>query len=458
MSQNKFVNKFQDVLDKYFHKIFNNSHFFYTIIFFLLALIISLLSFINSTAVGDVILFLAIVTSITFILLMFEGLIPQLEKYLFSEEKKFDKWKLISFSINFFLSFILILTYFLLKDSIPIDFLKWDVLLPIFLIIIYFGWNLVQILFLKVGFEDLSTKIDDKITDKYGYSKKKDGLCLTLLIVAILTPILLQLGTFFGLFSYFMPPSGDPIDPLVWYIACNVIVLIVIIMTTWRLFTLYQRSKKNNSTNAFASIFYILIWIIIWFRTFSFLNSLRSITDPSVEMEIISRLFDVLMIVLTSIMVLRSLGSKVYDSILLNQNNMPFFLFSFMILYIEGQIIMITGAGTLTGIFADRNQINLINNFLIILVSISFYWWYSEHSLERKGFIARKRYYPEEVALVVNDFWEFLINKKALDPNKIGDEDVQSFLLSKNIELTEEKPVETKFEPKIEKDLSTDQE
>jgi len=82
MSNNKFIAKFQAVLDKYFHRIFNNSHLMYTIIFFISSLLISLLSFIPYKSVGNAILFLATVISITFILLMFEGLIPQLEKYL----------------------------------------------------------------------------------------------------------------------------------------------------------------------------------------------------------------------------------------------------------------------------------------------------------------------------------------------------------------------------------------
>ena len=81
------MSKIQDFLDKYFHKIFNNSHFLYTIVFFLIALLIALMSFIVS--LGNVILFLAASFSLTFIFLMVEALIPQFEKYLFSSEKKY---------------------------------------------------------------------------------------------------------------------------------------------------------------------------------------------------------------------------------------------------------------------------------------------------------------------------------------------------------------------------------
>ena len=120
---------------------------------------------------------------------------------------------------------------------------------------------------------------------------------------------------------------------------------------------------------------------------------------------------------------------------------MPFFLFSFTLLYFVGQIIMITGAGNLTGIFADRNQINLINNFLIILVTVIFYWVYSENVLEKKGLIIKKHFYPEDVVLVIKDFKQTLENREALNTSKFGDEDLDDFLRSRNLSISEPEPL-----------------
>lgn len=426
----------------------------YTIAFLLFSLLIALLSFIPDPNVGNVILFLATVVSITFIFLMFESLIPQLDKYFFSPEKKFDLRKLILFLVNFFISFIIVLIYFLNATStqMQIQFLGWDVLLPGLFIIVYFGWNIIQIFFLKRGFEDISDKVNDKISIKYGISKKKEIIHLFFLILALIIPILIQLGTFFGFLPEFAP-EGDR----VLFIGCNIVILLILIITSWRLITLYQRSRKNNSTNTFSSIFYILIWIILWFRSFSFFNSFLNITQASTDPNILSSFIDILLLVFTSIMVLRGLGEKVYDSFIFNANNMPFFLYAFTLLYIEGQIIMITGAGTLTGIFANRDQINLYNNFLIIIITVIFYWWYSEYSLERRGFIIRKHYNPEDVAFVIQDFKEFLVNNNALDTNKIGEDKIQDFLRSRNLEIKKIKPSEEKSELIPNENLNNDE-
>ena len=441
MSSNKVLNKIQEKLDKHFHSIFNNSHFLYTIFFLVALLIISIMSFVQGA--GDVIILLATLFSLTFLLFMFEGLILPLDKYLFSIEKKLDYRKGMYFSINLIISLIFVVPYFVFGNSsqLVIQFLGWDVILPVFYLVIYFGWNLVQILYLRIGFEQISETVDNKVSDRYSASKKREATCLIILIGAILIPFLLQLATLSAYLPLFTPPAGDPVDPLVWFIGYNVFIIFLMVLTSWRVFTLHLRSKKNGSINAFSSIFYILVWIIIWFRSFSFINTLQNVVQGSLSLDITTRLIDVLLMIITTIIVLRGLGDKVYDSVLFNKNNMPFFLFSFTLLYFVGQIIMITGAGNLTGIFADRNQINLINNFLIILVTVIFYWFYSENALEKKGLIIKKHFYPEDVVLVIKDFKQTLESREALNTSIFGEEDLEDFLRSRNLSVPEPEPL-----------------
>ena len=440
------MEKFNRFLDKYFHQIFNNSHFLYTIVFILSALLIALLSFIPN--IGNLILFLASTFSLTFLFLMFEGLIPQLKPYLFSSEKKFDRRKITCFLINYFISFFIILLYFLTSPSnqLTVQFVGWDITLPVIFITVYFGWNLVQIFYLRIGFEDISVKVNEKIVHKFGASKKKRLIDLILLALALIIPFLIQIGIFLGFLSEFLPQSGDPTEPLIWYAGSNIIILVLLIITSWRLITLFHRSRKIGESNSYCSMFYILIWFLIWFRSFSFFSALQGIVQSTTEIEILSRFIDILLMLITAFLVLRSLGDKVYDSMIFNTNNMPFFLFSFTLLYIEGQIILITGAGSLTGVFADRNQINLINSFLIIIITVCFYWWYSEHALERKGFIVKKRFYPEDVVVLINDFKLFLESRDALDKTRIGEDEVRYFLDSKNIKPPPVEPAPEEFE------------
>ncbi|MBY8991940.1 MAG: hypothetical protein KGD58_14445 [Candidatus Lokiarchaeota archaeon] len=435
------MSKIQEFLDKNFHHIFNNSHFLYTIVFILSTLLIALLSFIPGSNVGNLILFLASTFSLTFLFLMFEGLIPQLKPYLFSSEKKFDRRKVISFLLNFFFSFFIILLYFLTSPSnqLTVQFIGWDFTLPVIFITVYFGWNLVQIFYLRIGFEDISVKVNEKITLKFGVSKKKRLIDIILLVFALIISFMIQLGTFLAFLPEFLPHPGDDTEPLIWYAVSNIIILVLFIITSWRLITLFHRSRKIGESNSYSSMFYFLVWLIIWFRSFSFFSSFQGIVQSTAELEILSRFMDILLMLLTALLVLRSLGDKVYDSMIFNTSNMPFFLFSFTLLYIEGQIILITGAGSLTGVFADRNQINLINSFLIIIITVCFYWWYSEHALERKGFIVKKHFYPEDVVVLINDFKHFLESRDALDKTRIGDDEVVYFLDSKNIKI---QPVE----------------
>jgi hypothetical protein len=425
-------------LSKLFYKIFEPSHIFYTITFFIGVIIISLLGFSANLIIGNVLLFIASTFSLTFIFLTIFGVVPNMKSFLFSPDKKFDRKKIFSLIIAFGISTVIIAVYFIFTSltEFPIQFLRWDYILPYFFIGIYFGWNVIQIYFIRAGFEQYSIKVDNWVLKDKEDFKQNQFLSSIFLILALAVPVLIQLGTYFGFLDYFEANPGDPFDPLLWFNGWNIVMFVIIVIISWRLITIYIKSQRNQTPNVFSSIFYILIWIIIWYRSFSFINSFRSVAQAG-GIDFFRILMDILLMIFTSIMVLKGLGTKVTRFRILNENNLAFVLFAFIILYIEGQIVMITGAGALTGSYTDRNQISMLNNFLILIVTISFYWWYSEYTLERKGLILRKAFKPEEVIVVVRDFKQYLINSGALDSNRISDREFQYFLQQKKLNIKE---------------------
>ena len=435
MQQNNKELSLKEKISVTFHNIFSLSHAVYSICFIIVLITCIVLSFNPIQGLGDIVLFIITSFALTYMIYIFIGRLPQLDKILFSEKRTDQVKKITIFVIIFILSAITIILYFIFGSSsqLPIQFLGWDFILPSFFIILYFGWNLIQIFFLKNGFEKIATNIEEKLNNSDYSSEKTNLLAIIFLIFSIVVPILIQLGTYFGFMYFFEPQSPtDSLEPLYWFNGWNIAVFIIIAVTSYRLIYLFIRSKKNNTPNIFSAIFYILIWLVVWFRSFSFINSFRSVSF-ALGIDIFRAIIDVMLMVFTAFMVLTSLGKKVYRFKIFNQNNIAFFLFAFTLIYIEGQIIMITGAGSITGTYTNRSQINLLNNFLVLLITLIFYWWYSEYILERKGLIYRQRFDQNEVVTILYDFKEYLINSGALSTDKISNHEFKSYLRSRNI-------------------------
>ncbi|MBY9012512.1 MAG: hypothetical protein KGD70_09075 [Candidatus Lokiarchaeota archaeon] len=436
-------------LDKYFHKIFNPSHIAYTIFFFIEVLILILFFFLGSTSLGNIGLFLATTFSMSFIILMFLGVNSKFDRYLFT--KTLDQHKTLIFAGSLAFSFIIILLYFLFGNStqIPIQFLGWDYILPGFFIIIYFGWNMAQIFFLKSGFEKISDNVNSKILPNRD-SNRNRILSIVFLILALSLPVLTQLGTFFAFIPFFEPqgPSAS-LEPLWWFNGWNIAMYIVILLISYRLCFLYIKSMRNDTFNVYSSVFFILVWLIIWYRSFSFINSFRSVTE-ALGIDAFRAFIDVLLMIFTAVLVIRSLGNRTFKFRIFNPNNLAFFLFAFTLIYVQGQIVMITGAGSISGTYTSFKQVNLTNNFIVLLITIIFYWVYSEYILEKKGLILKKVFKQEEVIQIVSDFKNYLINSGALDSNKITDWEYQNYLKNKkliNEELEDSERLEKSEEP-----------
>jgi len=418
-------------LDKYFHKIFSPSHIAYTIFFFIEVLLLIVFYFLGSTTLGNVGLFLATVFALSFILLMFIGISSRFESFLFS--RSLDQHKTIIFVSTLGFSFVIVLLYFLLGHStqIPIQFIGWDYILPGFYIIVYFGWNIAQIFFLKTEFEDIALKVDERVISDSNANRNK-YFSMIFLILAISIPILTQVGTYFAFIPFFEPQNSTD-SSLLWFNGWNIAMYVAIFFISYRLVFLYTKSVKNDTHNIFSSIFFVLVWIIIWYRSFSFINSFRSVSSAP-GIDAFRAFIDILLMISTAILVIRGLGSRTFKFRIFNPNNLAFFLFAFTLIYIEGQIVMITGAGFIPATYTNRYQVNLVINFAVI-----FYWVYSEYTLKKNGLILKQNFNQKEVIEIVTDFKSHLINSGALDSEKINDWEFQNFLRNKKLIVEEER-------------------
>ncbi len=448
MSEPLTGSKIKIKLDKYFHKIFSPSHLAYTIFFIIEVLILIVFYFLGSTALGDIGLFLATVFSLSFILLMFIGVSSKFESYLFS--KSLDQHKTVIFIATLGFSFVIISLYFLFGGSnqIPIQFIGWDYILPSFYIIVYFGWNIAQIFFLKTSFEDVAFNVNKKVLSDSNSNRNK-YVSIVFLIVAISIAVLTQLGTYFAFISYFEPqPPTDSLEPLLWFNGWNIAMYIVIFFISYRLVFLYIKSINNDTPNIFSSIFFVLVYLIIWYRSFSFINSFRSVSSALV-IDAFRAFIDIVLMIFTAILVIRGLGSRTFKFRIFNPNNLAFFLFAFTLIYIEGQFVMITGAGFIPATYTNRYQVNLVINFAVLLITIIFYWFYSEYTLKKSGLILKKSFNQKEVIEIVTDFKSYLINSGALNLEKINDWEFQNFLKNKKLAVEEDRVSEnsTREEP-----------
>ncbi|MHA1318640.1 MAG: hypothetical protein ACTSQ1_02380 [Promethearchaeota archaeon] len=423
-------------LDKYFHKIFSPSHIAYTIFFFIEVLLLIVFYFLGSTTLGNVGLFLATVFALSFILLMFIGISSRFESFLFS--RSLDQHKTIIFVSTLGFSFVIVLLYFLLGHStqIPIQFIGWDYILPGFYIIVYFGWNIAQIFFLKTEFEDIALKVDERVISDSNANRNK-YFSMIFLILAISIPILTQVGTYFAFIPFFEPQNSTD-SSLLWFNGWNIAMYVAIFFISYRLVFLYTKSVKNDTHNIFSSIFFVLVWIIIWYRSFSFINSFRSVSSAP-GIDAFRAFIDILLMISTAILVIRGLGSRTFKFRIFNPNNLAFFLFAFTLIYIEGQIVMITGAGFIPATYTNRYQVNLVINFAVLLITIIFYWVYSEYTLKKNGLILKQNFNQKEVIEIVTDSKSHLINSGALDSEKINDWEFQNFLRNKKLIVEEER-------------------
>lgn len=399
----KLDKNIRKILHDQFHGILDEEKVIYTIVFFLGAIIISLFSLFGNTQTWPLTATEATTTIffLGFLILMILAMIPLFKKHMFGPIKEWRK-KLIIMGISFGIAAVL--TYLFMDatgSTFPIYFLRHSVLLPVIFIIVFIGWNVIQIHFIKEGLEQVSMNTELKYFQKAKNQTKRVYYSKIFLVIALATPFILHIITS----AIFNIEFKDVGDPAVYntFLAWAILMGILLFTTDYWQLSLYRKSMENQTPNIFSSMFFILLQIIFWFRSFGFINSFRSATKTGSDIFII--IGNVFLLAFTSIMVLRGLAERVKKSRLLSEDSMPFLVYAFTILYVAGQVAMI-----LNGL-QTRDQVNIMNNALTLVASLVYYFWYSNYILQRKGYVQRNLLTLPEVSAMVDDLMTTIVQE-----------------------------------------------
>jgi hypothetical protein len=387
-------------LNTQFTGIFEKGKIFYTLIFFTGALIIA---FFSLGKTSDGVRIAATIITITlvfgFLFLMVFTFVPALSRHLFDKEAMFTK--ILITVISFILSFIITLLWYLYgEDEITIPFLKFSQLLPYIFIVVFMGWNILQIHFIKDGVNSIAEKVEIRLISSQVDPKKKNIAAISLLVTSLLVPLLAHIFTAWVFWADAQAlTSTDPTAPSKFVGWVVVIGIIFVGLDTWQVW-LYIRSKKYDSVNVYSSFFYLLISLLIWFRSYGFITSFVSAIATPVT-NFVNALGDILLVILTAVFVLRMFSNRIKKTKRFNENAIPFLVFALTIMYIAGQVVMILGS---VGKPENQPYVNITNNSILLISSIAYFLWYSQFILQRKGYIKRNLYTIDEIHEVLTEF------------------------------------------------------
>ncbi|MHA1339920.1 MAG: hypothetical protein ACTSRZ_07225 [Promethearchaeota archaeon] len=428
----KYGKKVRNLLHEQFFGILDEERIHYTVFFFIGAIIIAIFSLFPNSGTWPITAteFVTLMFFIGFLVLMLFASLKSTSIYMFGPAKEW-KYKILFMAIALAIGGILSSLFLIYTDAskMPVVFLQHDKLLPTLFIVVFIGWNVIQIHFIREGFETIAEKAEMKLIDNK-LEEKKRLYARIFLALGLIFPFIIHFFTAWGFyvaFSDFADPSNPTQAELsalnIYWLWVVVSIILIIAMGFWQI-QLYRKSIQNNRPNVFSNVFYMLLWILLWFRSFGFINSFLSTTKIASDIFII--LGNVFLLSFTSILVLRGIAEKIKKGQVLYEASAPFLVYALTILYVAGQVALI-----LEG-FGTRDQVNMLNNSLVLIASFAYYFWYSNYVLQRKGFIAKRMLTKEEVANLLSEF-SSILSKKLIQQKDVIDYELKQFLSQKNL-------------------------
>ena len=466
--QQELNKKTTEIIEGQFLKVFDKRVRLYTIVFIIGAILIGIfitipsngtVNFLGKEGITNFKQFLII--TISFIMIIGFSLIFLLSRtkkfhdIIFAEEKVGIKAVITGISLGIGFA-ICVLWWSLVDQGVgeTVPFFQYQTLFGMLLAIVFFGWNIIQIIYVKDTIEKTSIKSEARfqITRELKSNESKNRTATILNIVYMIIPFVFQI-LFIWLFLYFDTPRFfEAVNPAttrvprfipenfywsdwlvdhplggesgfvvffrdyfttVWWenqtlqgiLIWVIIVFGITIATTQNQVKLYKKSKSNQTINVYSGVFYIIFWFLLWIKLFLIINTYITIAmttgDPEASVAWYYQIFDwvtsILLMVITILNLVRTFGLKIksVESTKITKFNLVIILFIFVSSYWGGQWSLIA-SGTSQGI------LNLGTGVIVSFVYLGFYFWYSKWIMERRGFIRKSSYTtPETKAMLI---------------------------------------------------------
>ncbi|MBN2153100.1 MAG: hypothetical protein JW839_16730 [Candidatus Lokiarchaeota archaeon] len=423
-----------------FSNVFSGTHWVYTLCFFATALFIAILRFFE----GSLLFALYAATSLvfTFLILLAVASIDAAAP-LVLEGPNFKK--LLVFILLFGGSFGLTALAFYGSEGFPEQY-RLETSLPVIYMLIFFGWNVIQIFFIKKGFEDFSAKVEQKSFQGGSSVESKKDKGVLFLVLGLATPVAMLVGVvallFFDATSSGYLLWNHPLGQVV-LIAWMVAMALLLGAASFNAMVLFRLTVKHETPSVFSSVSHMLFLIYILFRSYQFINALgKAFDDPNQSMSWANDLLDACIMVLTLLLLFKGLGSKLSRASLFNKNNLPFMTFMFSSAVIMGNMVLVLGIqfGGST-LVLPQALVSSANGLMMTAVAVVYYFLYLKRALMQRDQLEKDTYSLHEVQRLFVEYTDTIAGRFAAEKAGLRTE-MERFLMAHEIDVPEYTPGE----------------
>ncbi|MHA1602788.1 MAG: hypothetical protein ACTSUI_07210 [Promethearchaeota archaeon] len=490
----KLNSKTSELVDNQFVKVFNKKELPYTIIFAVIAIVIGISSSVQIVGTKNTqVIFLTMTSLIGFGLLFLLSRKPKIHAILFDKESGI---KYLIALASLIIGAGICIFYIAVIDPVlktEINFLQFSKLFGFLLAIVYFGWNAVQILFIRKTIEQQAVRREGKFELKTeNQTPKKTDLYLMIHnILNLIIPYLVfiafivlfiwidtkQFWAMFGNTTYqsrFIPENFSYQDwlsvntptntsgfmifmfeyiPDVWFNSTDhfglfslsiwtILVLGILIVTTIKQSRLNKSCKVNETRNVFSSTFYMIFWLFLFIKLYSILNTLVGIQDiqniSSAEIDPLNQaigwISDIALMLLTIVNLLRGFGRKIQGEVGqsgITDLNLVLLMFVLVSSYWGGQWALLTSG-------FGKSGLSIASGLIVVIVYLGYYYWYSGWILERRGFLRKRSFVRTEVKEMMVELGQSIKDNllQTIENNEIITSTLNNYLIEKKIVLS----------------------